>query len=112
MLNQTQIINPDRLLNRIKKNAGCWEFQGYRDRDGYGQIRIGSAKDKSRKMVKAHRVSFSIFNGVSLEEMKGKVVMHRCDNPACICPKHLKLGTQKENVQDMMVKHRAAWQQA
>jgi len=50
----------------------------------------------------AHRVAYCEYNGVSWEQIKGLIVRHDCDNRACIEPSHLRLGTQADNVQDMI----------
>lgn len=109
---ENQIINPDRLLSHVSKNeeSGCWEWNGCKDRDGYGLVLIGSRTDKSRRCARVHRVAYAVYNSVSFDSMKKKVVMHNCDNRCCFNPDHLNLGTQKENVRDMINKQRAAWQ--
>ena len=55
------------------------------------------------KRMNAHRVSYLIHKGDIPEEM---VILHSCDNPACVNPDHLSIGTQKENMQDMIKKGR------
>jgi hypothetical protein len=85
----------DSLMKRIKinKKTGCWEIQGYLDKDGYGEV---SGK-------RAHRAAYELFIG----EIPPKInVCHKCDNPKCCNPDHLFLGTQKENIKDMMLKGR------
>lgn len=90
----------NRILNLvdIKNENDCWEYKGFKNKDGYG--RIGTAKGKTDS---AHRIMFKIFKGVI---PKDKVIMHICDNPACCNPKHLILGTQNDNIQDMINKKR------
>jgi hypothetical protein len=56
---------------------------------------------------RAHRVSYTEFKG----PIGDKLVLHECDNRLCINPEHLWLGTQMENVKDMIDKGRARWQQ-
>jgi hypothetical protein len=58
------------------------------------------------KNVGKHRLEYCRAAGTTLEAIKGKVVMHKCDNPACCNPDHLVLGTQKDNMQDMAAKGR------
>jgi hypothetical protein len=58
------------------------------------------------KRVGAHRKAYADAAGVPLSSLDGMVVMHTCDNPRCINPDHLKLGTQKDNLQDMKDKGR------
>ena len=84
----------------IKHDGGCWEWTAYRDRNGYGTI----GSDQPRKSdLYAHRVSWEIHNG---PVPGGMLVCHHCDNPQCTNPKHLFLGTQQDNINDMMKKGR------
>lgn len=62
---------------------------------GYGRYRYKG------KMVLAHRVAYCEANNISLTSIMNKVVRHRCDNPQCINPEHLELGTQADNIKDM-----------
>ncbi len=77
--------------------AGCWEWTGARDRDGYGQTRIGM------KRVKAHRKAWEILHGPI---PAGLHVLHRCDNPPCVRPDHLWIGTERDNQHDKWAKGR------
>ena len=81
----------------IKQDNGCWEFQGNSDRDGYRFFQF-EGKD-----WRAHRLSV-VFDG---RDPTGLVVCHHCDNPSCVNPKHLFVGTQKDNKQDCVNKGRA-----
>lgn len=82
----------------------CWDWKGYK-RKGYGcfQIRI----NKKNKNFIATRISYFIHNEICPPE---KIVLHTCDNPSCVNPNHLRLGTNKENTQDMMCKNRGKQQ--
>ncbi|AYD85884.1 endonuclease [Acinetobacter phage vB_AbaP_46-62_Aci07] len=62
---------------------------------GYGRYRYKG------KMTLAHRIAYCEANNVTLEDIKGKVVRHKCDNPVCINPDHLEIGTQQDNIKDM-----------
>lgn|SRR3990167_6701040 len=75
----------------------CWLWTGSTNNTGYGRINI------NRKVKLAHRVSFEMKNGKIKEGMS---VLHRCDNPLCVNPKHLMVGTRKENNADMWAKNR------
>jgi hypothetical protein len=95
-----QISLLEKLLNKIKINlqTDCWEWQAATNNVGYGFIRDGN------KMRTAHRVSYEQHVGpIPL----GKIVCHTCDNPKCINPAHLWLGTMKDNLMDMIKKGRA-----
>ena len=80
----------------------CIEFQGYKNKDGYGRKHSGG------KMYLAHRLSYCKAKNIDIKEIDGLVVMHVCDNPPCVNPEHLKLGTNQDNVDDKMKKGRHA----
>lgn len=84
------------LRNIWKDKNGCWVWTASRFKNGYGQCRY---QDQS----KAHRVSWLIHRGVI---PKGVCVLHRCDNRPCVNPQHLFLGSQKDNMRDMILKGR------
>lgn len=90
----------DRIYKFIDKKGedDCWEFIGCRNSDGYGRIGTTPSKNES-----AHRIIYKLEKG---DIPKGNVVMHTCDNPPCCNPKHLILGTQNDNIQDMVSKQR------
>jgi hypothetical protein len=58
------------------------------------------------RRVYAHRIAFAQANGIGLSEMTGFVVRHKCDNPECVRPEHLELGTHADNVQDTVARGR------
>lgn len=72
--------------------------------NGYGYT--SRYVDGKRVVVGLHRAAYCDAHGLPYSAIKGKVVMHRCDNPRCINPDHLVLGTQGDNMQDMMGKRR------
>jgi hypothetical protein len=95
----------ERFWAKVKKASGdaCWEWQGGRTPDaGYGLFGV---RFKPSRYVVAHRVSYELNCGPIPEGMK---VCHKCDNPPCVRPDHLFLGTQADNVEDMRSKGRAA----
>lgn len=86
----------------LNPSTWCWEWQGTKDRDGYGIFGY------ENRMRLVHRLAYEFYHQTTEEEMKGKIVMHICDNPSCVNPDHLKLGTQKENIHDCIKKGRRA----
>jgi len=79
-----------RLFNKSRlSEGGCWEWIGSK-RNGYGLMARG-------KTVTAHRLSYEAYHGGI---PRGMVVRHTCDNPSCINPDHLCIGTQQDNVID------------
>ena len=92
----------ERFMNKIVINelSGCWEWQAAKNNIGYAFIRDGN------KMRTAHRVSYELHKG---DIPRGLCVCHSCDNPMCVNPDHLWLGTHKDNLTDMKLKGRAAY---
>jgi hypothetical protein len=84
-------------------NSGCWLWTAATDGRGYGRFRIGSKTDGTRRSAIAPRISWSIYKG---ELPDDACVLHRCDNPYCVNPDHLFLGSHLDNMQDCVKKHR------
>lgn len=85
---------------------GCWKCESIKptSHGRYYLITIGSRTDGSRKPVGLHRFMYEYFVGNIPE---GMVVRHTCDNVLCVNPEHLLLGTQKENMADMVERGRS-----
>jgi hypothetical protein len=84
---------------------GCWPWNASKDRKGYGQFR---RKLNNRwTMYKAHRYMYEKMFSETIEE--GLCVCHACDNPSCVSPYHLFLGTNKDNIDDKIKKGRHNW---
>ncbi len=78
----------------------CWEWTRGKDPKGYGRVKIRGY------FFIASRLSFLIHNGYLPDDL---LVCHSCDNPGCVNPDHLWLGTHKGNMQDMISKGRQRW---
>lgn len=90
-----------RFWNKVDTSGGsdaCWNWIAFRNSDGYGIIGTGGKSNQA-----AHRVSYLLNVGTIPD---GYRVLHRCDNPSCCNPSHLFLGTQADNVADMVQKKR------
>lgn len=81
----------------IDSLSGCWNWSSYTDAKGYGDVQFRG------RVHKAHRVSYLIHKG---EIPVGLLVRHRCDNPRCINPDHLEVGTPADNSRDMVERGR------
>ena len=91
----------DRFEAKLNKDeSGCWLWMGARPRGRYGKIGLGRAEEGE---MLAHRLSWVLYRGPIVA---GLNVLHRCDTPACVNPDHLFLGTQRDNIRDMVAKGR------
>ena len=89
-----------RLWRRVMFDDGCWEWTGHRTPKGYGEIGLGS---RSAGVGLAHRLSHELMKGPIPDDL---CVLHSCDNPPCVRPEHLFLGTKADNNRDMDAKGR------
>lgn len=89
---------PGRFWQRVEKTDGCWLWTGICSHSGYGQT-----KYENGKFVSAHRLAYVLTFGPISD---GLFVCHRCDNPKCVRPDHLFLGTHQDNMRDSAIKGR------
>lgn len=81
-----------------KQSNGCWQWTGATDTKGYGRFHVWRMGT-----ILAHRYAWQLTNGLIPE---GMFACHRCDNPACVNPEHIFIGTAEENTRDMLTKQR------
>ena len=85
----------------VDPQSDCWLWQRARNTSGYGV-----AIHNDRHWM-AHRLACVLYRVKNHQHIDANVVLHTCDNPQCCNPKHLQIGTQRENVADM--KRKARW---
>lgn len=101
-----QPVTVEYLISMCDTSGGstaCWPWLGTKTAYGYGTLTI------NKKFIAATRAYWQLKHGVELS--RNTYVCHRCDNPACLNPAHLFLGTQADNMRDMSSKGRA-WRQS
>ncbi len=89
-----------RFEDKVDRSGECHEWRAYRNRTGYGVFSVRTGVNNQ-----AHRFAYEMENGPIPE---GMYVLHSCDNPGCVNPEHLRVGSQKENMDDRRVRGRDA----
>ena len=92
----------DSFWSRVHKTDSCWNWTAGKSGEGYGRFGAGRRYGLSEY---AHRISWAIHFGIIPDNLH---VLHRCDNPSCVNPKHLFLGTHQDNMLDRDTKGRNA----
>lgn len=96
----TKKIENKKKLDFDADSNGCFNITShFKDKDGYGKLYLNN------KHQRAHRVVYEQMFG---EIPKGLVVRHKCDNPSCVNPEHLELGTNQDNIKDKVRRNRTA----
>lgn len=88
---------PERFWSKVDQSGDCWLWTANRDHDGYGQFTMDG------RHRKAPRVSFELVKGPIPD---GLCVLHSCDNPPCVRPDHLRIGTRLENTRESIARGR------
>lgn len=83
---------------KVNQTNYCWVWGRSKNKNGYGTVRIAG------KLFLAHRVSYQIINGIISDSI---LVLHKCDNPGCVNPGHLFIGSHQDNMTDMCKKGRS-----
>ena len=95
----------ERFWSKVDKSGECWEWTaGLRGMCGYGQFWV------NKKTENSHRYSYALHHPLTIDLLEGHreiCVCHRCDNPKCVNPAHLFLGSQGDNMRDRETKGRA-----
>lgn len=92
----------DRFWAKVDRGGDCWLWTGEKNRHGYGRFDLWHEGKRTR--IFAHRLVLRLIGEPPGDD---QVVMHICDNPPCVNPGHLRVGTQADNMQDAVAKGRA-----
>ena len=95
----------ERYVIRSEDPEACWDWIGATDRQGYGVLHAQANFERRRSIRTINIVSYEKYIGAI---PIGLFVLHKCDNPRCSNPRHLFLGTQQQNMADMVRKGRSA----
>ena len=102
---RTQHRVVERFLGKILISDECWKWLGSKNNRGYGKFGL-----HPHKMIYAHRFSYELFIGAIPgpydRRIQNNLICHHCDNPPCVRPSHLFLGTQSDNLSEVFIKGR------
>jgi len=103
LIRQRQTV-PDRFWSKVEITGAddCWEWQSALNNQGYGRFSLADT-DERRIRVLAHRFAYEL---TTAEDLRGRMLLHSCDNPPCCNPAHLRPGTQSDNMRDALAKGR------
>lgn len=93
-------VEDARFWEKTREDGDCLVWTGYRDRQGYGSVMRQAV---SPSPIPAHRFAYYLLHG---SVPPGVVIRHRCDNPPCVLPDHLLLGSQLDNIADRQARGR------
>lgn len=94
-----------RFWSKVNKTPGCWVWAASKNTSGYGHFYWRTCKGSKKSIGLAHRYSYQLHIGIIPNGMQ---VLHKCDIRHCVNPAHLFLGTNRDNVNDMLTKNRQA----
>lgn len=98
------LVNAGNFWSLVEKGDGCWLWQGRKGPFGYGHFTVAKLRTGP---VHAHRVAYVLAHGAIPAR---RCVLHTCDNPPCVNPAHLRLGTHRDNMRDASAKKRTRYQ--
>ncbi len=88
-------MDEQRFWSKVDRSGDCWLWTAARRPLGYGALKVGG------RVLHAHRVAYELVYGKIPPDL---IVLHICDNPPCVNPAHLRVGTRSENTRDMYAK--------
>lgn len=103
-LDDIMLPQPDLFWSHVDKAGECWLWTARIGTTGYGAVSV--LRNGFHRTFKAHRVAWELENGPIPE---GKFLCHHCDNPPCVNPTHMFIGSHNDNMADAKAKGRMRW---